>query len=147
MSYSGLKNWNTVCSGKSQIPCYQRLRLHKLTSSDLGTHVLRKCLYFSRRRQGRRISSQNTRHLCQHHKHQKYSVTPHSRFWALGTGTWRATMVQRKPTFVPLPSTSSAIATPLLSAAVAAASCCPPYLPSVVEDLFLLLLLLPLKAS
>ena len=111
MSYSGLRTRDTVWSGKWQIPCKQRWRLHGLSSSDLGTRVLEKCLYFSRRGQGGRISSHNTRHMCQRHNQAtipwgegtqiSYSVTPHSRFWALGTWTWWATMVQRKPTFAP----------------------------------------------
>ena len=36
MSYLGLRTWDPVLSGKSQLPCSQELRLHGLTSSDLG---------------------------------------------------------------------------------------------------------------
>ena len=35
MSYLGFWTWDPTCSGKSQLPCSQRLRLHRLTSSDL----------------------------------------------------------------------------------------------------------------
>ena len=35
----GLRTWDHVSSGKSQTPCSQWLKLHGLTSSDLGTHV------------------------------------------------------------------------------------------------------------
>ena len=36
MSYLGLRTWDLVRSGKSQLSGSQRLRLHGLTSSDLG---------------------------------------------------------------------------------------------------------------
>ena len=36
MSCLGLRTWDPMWSGKSQLPCSQRLRLHRLTSSDLG---------------------------------------------------------------------------------------------------------------
>ena len=32
----GLKTWDPMWSGKSQCPCSQQLRLHRLTSSGLG---------------------------------------------------------------------------------------------------------------
>ena len=36
ISYLGLRIWDPVWSGKSQLPCSQRLRLHRWTSSELG---------------------------------------------------------------------------------------------------------------
>jgi hypothetical protein len=88
------------------------VEIERIELKDLGTRVLEKCMYFSRRGQGRRISSHNMRHMCQRQnyatipsgelgKEPKYSVTPDSRFRVLGTGTRPATMVQRKPTFAP----------------------------------------------
>jgi hypothetical protein len=36
MSYFGLRTWDPMWSGESQLQCSQRLRLHKLASNDLG---------------------------------------------------------------------------------------------------------------
>ena len=36
MSYLEIRTWNPVWSGESQLPCSQQLRLHGLTSSELG---------------------------------------------------------------------------------------------------------------
>ena len=41
--YAGIQIWNHVWSGKSQLSCAQWLRLHKLTSSDLGVRTWDPC--------------------------------------------------------------------------------------------------------
>ena len=131
-----------------------------MSSSDLGTRVLRKCLYFLRRGQGGRISSHNTRHMCQR---QNYATIPlgegtqifrDSRLQVSGLGDRASAShdgAEETHLCSPLPPSStssssssssssyssSAIAMALLSPAAAAASRCPPQFPSLVEDLFL----------
>jgi hypothetical protein len=43
MSCLGLRTWDPMWSGKSQIPCSQQLRLHILTSSDVGLRLGTRC--------------------------------------------------------------------------------------------------------
>ena len=60
MSYLELRTWEPVWHDKFQLPCSQQLRLHGLTSSDLGLHVNQLSLvlvYMSKERNIRRLTS------------------------------------------------------------------------------------------